>query len=501
MHESIADLNLLPLQEVLNPRNTPELGFQSYSALEGDKYNRLAQKQAFIAGSIINPVLDYPKLNESNLNHGINVLNGVLSLADNQSDDVRAAVWDSAAYRMAEMYWLKGSHEFIQNHASMNDSAKDAKAAELQELNEQLYGKPDHEISNQVFGEIWAKIDAKELTSDALKLKQELANGLIVSSGEESVVIAGLARGDGSRLPDSKQMLTDLREKLLADNADFVKLTEEYWERDISVRPEAEQHFTPNDMMALFESAHALRDPNNESGIRVVMKPNATALSWETSQMAVIVGGMRAPIDDKDEMLSKIIHEYQVHGARAVSGIASELPVLGTGLYTEAEDGEQSDYLTFEEGLGGISESAIMGKHGLWEANTLERYLAVSLAYEGRNFRQIFETLWRTRVLLTINPNQPVDDKLLEAVRNASYATCVRIFRGTPSDMPRVNDLGEPRVITYNKDLAYLKGKFQVIKFWEEHGDNPALVDLLFKAKFDPTNKRQLSLVQKYFTS
>lgn len=39
---------LRPLTEVLNPRNTPEMGFQSYEALGGDGAYRDKQKSDFI---------------------------------------------------------------------------------------------------------------------------------------------------------------------------------------------------------------------------------------------------------------------------------------------------------------------------------------------------------------------------------------------------------------------------------------------------------------------
>jgi hypothetical protein len=490
-----------PLAEILNPRVTPDMGFQSYEPLAGDKDVRQQQKDAFLAGDIVNPTLDYPRLDIPTLHHGINNLSSILTIADKQSDpDIRAAVWDSAAYRMAEMYWLLGAHEVITSHADVQPNDLDTKVAEVQQLNEQLYGAPETETSNMVLSEIWAQIDAKELSPSGLKLKQELEHGTSVVINDETIAVGGLARVDGHRLPNlPNEAITTLKQKLYADNADTLELIQAYWDEHIAPRPEDERAFTPQDMFTVFKAVHTMRDPENTSGVAVVMHPSATALSWETPLMAVIVGGKRAPIKNVTTMFSKVVHEYEKHGASAVSGVSSELPVLGTGLYTDSEPGEQPDYLTFEEGWASTCEEIVAGKVGLWTTATLERYTAVLLAYEGRDIRQNYETLWRMRALLNLKSNEDVTDAMITKAQSAAYASEVRIYRGTPTEMSRRSADNQPRVLTYNKDLAYLKGKLLTVKFWEKYGHDPDMVDLVFKGKFDPMNARQLALAQKTF--
>ena len=48
----------IDLKEILNPRNTPEIGFQSYELLEGDGEYRNSQRELFISGEIVQPEFD-----------------------------------------------------------------------------------------------------------------------------------------------------------------------------------------------------------------------------------------------------------------------------------------------------------------------------------------------------------------------------------------------------------------------------------------------------------
>lgn len=93
---------------------------------------------------------------------------------------------------------------------------------------------------------------------------------------------------------------------------------------------------------------------------------------------------------------------------------------------------------------------------------------------------------------------QELSAKAIKAAKSNAYNSTVRLFRSTPIDMPRQTATGEPRILSYNKDLAYLKGKLQVIEYWNQYGNDPEMLDMLFKAKFDPLNRRQLAIVERY---
>lgn len=478
------------------------MGFQSYEMLAGDGATRERQKAAFIAGEVVNPAIDYPKLDIKELHEGIKRLEEVLSLADTQTDpDVRAAVWDSAAYRMAEMYWLLSTEELTRRLSRLSEQEIDLLSARVQELNEQLYGKPEKGITDSVIGEVWAQIDSKQLVGRAAEIKEELEHGTTVQAVGQQIKVDPLERIDDKRLPQiPRELLQALKEKLFADNSDIVNMVQNYWETVVQVRPDGERVFTPDDMFNIFKAAHHLRDPDNRSGIMVVMDPDARTLAWDTSQMAIIVGGRRPTISSPDTVLSKVVREYIVHGDRAIGGLKTSLPVLGTGLFTDADPGEVSDYLTFEEGIAGMCQLAVDGEDDDgWKPVDLEKTLATELAYQGRDFRQVYETLWRARVLMLTNDGQEISDKKIGTAQRNAYEATLRVFLGSPTDMPRHRADGTLRVLTFNKHLAYLKGKLEVIEFWRRYGDNPQMLDLAFRAKFDPLNKRQLAIVKKVF--
>lgn len=501
MNEALAQTG--SLIEVLDPRNTPEMAFQSYEKLGGDQNYRAQQRKAFLEGEIMQPVLDYPYVREEELKDMLPILQDVLSVADGLSDKVaRGAVWGSAGYRMAEIYWLLSSERLGRIHPRLSVTEIDVLAADVQDKNEQLYGTPERVISEAVLAETWAQVKDKQLGGEAPRILQELANGTTVRIADEDVQIDPLAGSGSERLPEiPEDLLLALNEKLHTDYADVVDLVWDYW-NDIINRPDGERAFTPHDMFDLFKAVHAARDPENSSGVGVVFDPGATALSWETPLMSVKVGGMRSPIKSPEIMLGKIYHEYLVHGGRAVAGLQTSLPVLGTGLYTEADTGELTDYLTFEEGLASLCEIAPLpeGDRG-WSSSNMERYMAINLAYEGKDFRQIYEVAWRVRVLMNAKNGTDVSEVDIAKAQSLSYASVVRIFRGTPMDMPRSAADGTPRILTFNKDLVYLKGKLQMIEYWKRVDKDPEKLDILFKAKFDPLNKRQLELVRGAYTT
>ncbi len=482
--------------------HTPELGFQSYTLLEGDISYREAQKSAFLANKIVNPELDYPKLDPAVLRAGIQQLDTILSFADTQGDGlIRDTIWDSAAYRMAEHYWLLTLKRLHDNYPAMGEDQLDDQIRYIQTLNEQLYSQPDAGVSRAVINEVDAQIAAKPLNSLGQTLRSELQFGTFIEAGDQIVKLDPIYPRGLDRLPDfPTDMMHSLRDKLLKDNLDIVKLVDEYWHDIILSRPLNEQIFYPRDMARLFKQVHALRDPANTSGVSIKLNDDGTNLSWESPDMAVVIGMHREPIQKPNVMLAKIIHEYVVHAGRSIYGSRTGLPVLGTGLFTDADPPEVSDYLTFEEGFASICEAAILGEPDTWKPANLEKTLAIVLAYEGRDFRQTFEALWRIRALMTANDKTPLDDKLINKAKQLSYASLVRIFRGTPTTLPRQNSRKEKRVLTYNKDLAYLSGKLLMMDFWRRYGQDQAMIDLLFKAKFDPTNARQLTIVKKFVT-
>ena len=194
-----------------------------------------------------------------------------------------------------------------------------------------------------------------------------------------------------------------------------------------------------------------------------------TALSWESSEMAVIVGGKRAPIKTSDELFRKVLHEFGVHGQRSVNGLKTKLPVLGMGLFTNTP---RPDYLTFEEGLATTVEEMIGDAVPKWTVVKLGHYINISLAEHGVDFRAVFETAWRYRLLAKLKNNQEVTEEMISKEQRLAYGACVRIFRGTQPDM--VDKKPDVAPLTFNKDLAYLEGRVLAMQYLARVDDDGA---------------------------
>lgn len=486
------------LVELINPVRLPEAGFQSYEQL---KNNAAEQRPAFIADEIERPALEYPSFrNLSAMDQGI------VSLAEArervealESDPVRASMTKSSLeFRMAEMGYVKllARLDYL-----VQDGADQATiievAQEARQLNEQLYGKPKPEVVSAALNEIWAQLDTKSLHPTAQVLYEELRDGFTWASRE----IPPLMRPTTpERLPefDHNEALAWVGEHVLEANADIEALLYEFWEQKIAEHGEA-YSCGPDDIVEAFEQVLDLMDPDGESGVRVILNEGSSALSWESPLMAVMVGDKRAPIKDHETLFQKVLHELRVHGGRAISGLQTEMPVLGTGLFTETE---RPDYLMFEEGFAVTLEEAVSGKDPVWDGAKLGHYLNIYLAEQGYDFRDVYETAWRYRTLLDIGSGQEVTDELLEKKKKAAYNACVRIFRGNQTNLP---DSIQERIgsMTYNKDLAYLEGRVLAMKHLEELKANEDIegLDRLFLAKYDPTNEVQDEVVRAIFNT
>lgn len=486
--------------ERLRPDTTPQMGFQSYELFAGDAKNRGQQQEQFLAGQIRNPQFEYPKLSDANLGDSIEVLNQILVLSRELSDsDAADAIWDTTSYRMAEMYWLLEAKR-LNELAIYNPDSDDFRrsAVRYQQLNEELYGVPDPEIDAAVVGEIIAQVQEKELHPSVQVIYDELAyGGTTMLANGEVVEFTGI--GDsvvGTRLPsDIPEKLHVFREVLLEETINIKNLVDMYWEEVCLPRAVAagtEPGFTTDDMKLLFTDVHAMYDPDNTSGISVSIHEGSAQLAWDTPSMSIRIGANRAPITSPDDMYAKIIHEYIIHAGRAVEGLKTELPILGTGVYSAADKGEESDYLTFEEGFASLAEIAVDDSFSGWKPLHISRYLAVMSAYGGADFRQAFEVNWRARVVMAVASGEDVDEALIRKEKKQASLSVTRVYRGTPTHVET------DQVLTFNKDLAYLKGKLTALRFLERVGDDKAEIRRVMRAKIDPNNHRQYELMERY---
>ena len=493
-HENNPNQKSSRLAEVINPQKLPEAGFQSYEEL---KNNSVSQKTAFLAGDIVNPKLEHSKFQDvSHMDKGILTLAEAAEKVDNiESDPERAAVIRfSLEFRMAEMEYVKmlARLEFLCQEGG--DTSEIAELAEeVRALNESLYGKPSPEIVNAALNAVWTNLDSKNYTLSAKKIYDELKYGF--DWGDRQI-------GPMSQ-PEYKDTLPDFNDEsidwageyILEQNADIQTLIYEFWE---SKKEEFGPDYTcgPDDIVEAFEQVLALMDPEGESGVRIILDPEATALSWESPLMAVKIGGKRAPIASHEVLFQKVLHELKIHGGRAISGLKTSIPVLGTGLFTNTS---RPDYLTFEEGFATTVEEAVSEADPKWDGTKLGHYLSITMAQNGGDFRSVFETSWRYRLLMKVNSGQEVTDEMIAKEQATTYTACVRVFRGNQTNIQELAPDVKP--MTFNKDLAYLEGRVIAMRHIADLHQNQDIegLDRLFKAKYDPTNAVQNELVTKEF--
>jgi hypothetical protein len=491
-------LNSANVQEMLRPTVTPEMGFQSYEMLNGDTAHRKAQEEAFLNNDAYVPTLDYPYIDQAKLESGTKNLDRILAISREMPDaDAADAVWDSASYRMAEMYWLMEAKRMNELSTNPTSEAFKQSAERYQNLNEELYGVPDEELIRNLYGEILAQAKSKNLHLSARLLLSELSFGTTVDVAGRNAKVPGILGEQHGRLPENMgEKLKVLGEVLREEFADVITLVNNYYESTVRERSGVNgdaAEFTVQDAQALFEAVHAMRDPENKSGISIKIQPNANSISWDTPSMSIQIGENRRRIDSVQKMIGLIVHEYGVHAIRAVNGLKTDLPVLGTGIYSEADPGENSDYLSFEEAFATLCEMALNESEEGWEEKHIGPYLAVAAAYRGLDFRQAFEINWRARVLMAVKDDEAVTEDILKKQRKQAMIAVRRIYRGTPTQL-----VDDRPVLTYNKDLAYLGGKIYALKYLEMVGDDKSKIKRLFAGKFDPLNHRQDALVQKF---
>lgn len=472
-----------------------EMGFQSYELIAGEGEQRDVAKKAFMAGEVRNPTLDYPLLDDDELNRMIHQLEPVLDISQRFEDETLGeVVWNSASYRMAEMYWLLEAKR-LNEAASINPRSDEFKlsAARYQEANEQLYDRPEHETTEKVYGEIIAQAGAKNLHPEVRGIYDQLINGVTVYLENTQAHMPGIGAEHHERLPqDVKEKLDELREVLEEEFSDAINIVNDYWANKVAVRDEENPGFEVDDMVHVFTKVRDFYDPENFAGITIRINPNSSGLAWDTPSMSIVIGGKRGKITNPSAMIAAVIHEYGVHGLRALNGKKSGVPALNSGMYSDAQPGERSDYLTFEEGFATLCGMSMDDDFADWSPMYLAYYFGISSAYEGCDFRQAYERMWRMAAVMDAKDDEPLSDKTLARLKRWAYTCCIRIFRGTPTQLA-----GGP-VLTFNKDLAYLNGKLDALRYLDEHKGDRQAITRLFLGKFDPNNHIQNSIVERY---
>lgn len=466
----LAEPELARIVESFRELPVSELEVYSYFDVDGTPEAaaiREQNKEAFLAGEIRNPQLNFPKLADeataiflSDSEHAVLDLMNDATRLDHDVTRVRA-VEDilRTAYLNGAMLQITTE---MQNEVLADEERQ--KYTELFNLaNDEVYGRPDETIFSGLVQK--EKQRAQSIIDDegSTQYAKDIAHQFLEGTSHIDIT------DNVDNFEVSNEALSAIREVVELEFADLLALV-----------PESGEDLGVPEMARLFEAAHELR--NTGWPVRIV--PGKSQLESSQSQQATLIGEKRKalPISEAGGLL---IHENGVHVGRRKNGDSLSDPLLkGLGL---------AGYGDFEEGLGVSAEEVLQGKTR--ESGT-QYYLAIGFARgldgKPRDFRDTFELAWRREALKSAKHGQ-VDQAVMDKARKQAYIQCVRIFRGTPCDIPGM---------VYTKDQAYLRGNRQAWGVLTEMASLPLekrheAYRKLLAAKYDPTNENHVRLVSE----
>jgi hypothetical protein len=445
-------------------RRQPEIaGFQSYESFVN---NNKALEADFVNAEEGNPDLTYSRLQQTHLDELVLLAQtgaerALVILLGSEPDLRVDALFDSIEYRQAEIFLVYMS-------ARMNDKnllpRERAEAAEWFKLtNEAVYGIPD----NKVFGAIARKHLLPHLETvfedpQAQKIQAELRNriGVITDDGHELAAVN----------PDAKAHFNTLIRERFDETVSHI--VPRYEEVDGEQR---EIKYTPQEIAEVIEIA-LQKIGATELGWHCEVVEDKELIAVSAHQKIVEVGANRESASAA-VLKGKVIHEVCVHALRSVNAEKAG--------WLSATYGQQR-YLDFEEAFANAAGEAYWGE--ALTPGPEYRYMAAALAYgfdghEPRDMRDTYEIMWRTIALDRPSRNKKSS---IEKAKATAYLQCMRIFRGTPADIPG---------LLYTKDLTYINGR-EVVNPVIEMIETQEDIDFLLAGKLDPTLEDHLPIAE-----
>ena len=235
---------------------------------------------------------------------------------------------------------------------------------------------------------------------------------------------------------------------------------------------------TPQDLAECFAVALSTMKSRDSAwdGWAVIHNKGAK-LSVNVGRKRIIIGNRRTPMT-LAEAKGLLAHEILVHAQRAVQGGKRSYD-LAIGL---------PDYLTAEEGLGALVESAINGSVPF---KIKDRYIDIALALGAWRRRpllrnEMYVFCYSRAVIRSVVSNETVD---LDELEHVTWEHVNRIYRGS---------LGNKYLAVFTKDVAYYQGFIKMAKYLQAATRRGRLTDALayvYSGKFDPTNPGHRQIV------
>ena len=257
-----------------------------------------------------------------------------------------------------------------------------------------------------------------------------------------------------------ESVLGDVREYFLTTYADELACFDRYV---------ADASVSPAELVKPYRAALELlakRDPAWKEWS--VVSDEGAKLCVEVQRKRIVIGKSRAPLAIH-ELKGLFAHEVLIHAQRAMQGekISKKLSLGLPG------------YLTAEEGLGVLVESAINGQVS---HKVKDRYIDIALALGDKLRRplsrqELYEVCYVREVMRSIASEKDVS---LDRIEREVWEHVNRIYRGS---------LGNKYIAVFTKDVAYYKGFVRMARYIKRERLDKNMNDIfsfLLQGKFDP---------------
>ena len=399
-----------------------------------------------------NPNLDKPNNSYEKLNQReIDELYENLSLAakvvfenENLGEIERELLSQQIETRSKSAAMLQAAVDFRE---AKNPSEKSRAEFIFMKNNIEINGEPEKSTLESLIGEKLAKIKIAEFDEAGEKLRAELFELLNEDYSKSA-----------SERFQPKQETVEF----------FGEMARDFYSDQLKFIPEkpAGEKYSAQEIFEVFEKITSDFEQNSGFSPFEIEWKKSGAISVNSADKKIKIPENRAPVS-KSKLEGLVVHEIGTHYYRAQIGEKYGISPLKLGL-----DG----YLDTEEGTARAMEMSVAGK---FEEAGVPHCLTAGLAYfEGKNFREVFETNWRLYTLEKSKNGEITDEEIAKA-KNLAYRNTQRIFRGT-DELP------------WFKDLSYFNGGQKVWKYIEENIDSPTLFDeLLLGGKSNLLDKNQ----------
>ena len=265
--------------------------------------------------------------------------------------------------------------------------------------NIEVESEPEKSTFESLIGEKIAKIKKSEFNETGEKLRTELFELLDEDYSQSA----------GERFKPKQETVET-----------FGDLVRDFYSDQLKFIPEkpAGEKYSAQEILEIFGKITSDLEQNSGFSHFDIQWKKSGAIHVRNADRMVEIPENRTSVS-KEKLEGLIVHELGTHYYRSQIGEDYGIAPLQLGL-----DG----YLDTEEGIARAMEMSVAGK---FEEAGIPHYLTAGLAYfEGKNFREVFETNWRLYTLEKSKNGEIADEEVVKA-KNLAYRNTQRIFRGT----------------------------------------------------------------------